>query len=358
MKKAQDIIFEDIDNIISRILPTLRILEGKNLLVTGAAGLIPSYFLDTVYILNKKYFHKKCKVTGYIHRAINQKDRLFYLKGDRNFNLKIVDVSKNFEIEPGFDYIIHAASKASPRKYMGDPIGTIETNVGGTTTVLKYMLRNKVKAFMYFSSGEIYGNPPSKVALIREDYVGRTDHLSERSCYVESKRFSETLCINYFRQYRLPIKIVRPIHIYGPGIKLDDGRVWADFIQNSFDKKNIIILSDGKATRGFAYLSDAIVQLWSVLLLGRNGGVYNIGNEEEVSIKKLAEIIARIFGNRIKVIVKNENPIFLRNSPQRSCPDMSKTLTEFNLKNEVSIESGLRRTIQWAKLFYPSKYIY
>jgi len=351
MIKTQDIVFEDINNIISRILPALRLLEGKKILITGAAGLIPSYFLDTIYILNQKYFRKKCQVTGYIHKAIDKKNRLSYLKNDKNFNFEVVDVAKDFKIKSGFDYIIHAASKASPKEYLADPIGTIDANVKGTETILKYMLKNKVKSFMYFSSGEIYGDPPDKSVPTKEDYIPRTNHLSERSCYVEAKRFSETLCANYFRQYNLPVKIVRPIHVYGPGIKLNDGRVWAAFIKNAFEKKDIIVSGRGKATRGFAYMSDAIAQLWSVLLKGKNGEIYNIGNQKEISIKKLAEIIAEVFGNQIKIIIKNETPDFTRSSPKRSCPDMRKTLGEFNLKNEVSINAGLKRTIQWVKKF-------
>ena len=353
MKKAENIIFEDIVHIIYRTKKTLQLLEDKRILIIGAAGLVPSYFLDTVYLLNKKYFSRKCKLTAYIHKDIDVNNRLFYLKKDKNFDFKTVDVSKEFEIEPGFDYIIHAASKASPKAYMKDPIGTIETNVKGTETILRYMLKNRVKSFVYFSSGEIYGNPPSEMIPTKENYIGSTNHLSERSCYVESKKFSETLCINYFRKYNLPVKLVRPVHIYGPGIRLNDGRVWADFIKNAYEGENITILSNGKASRGFCYISDAIVQLWSVLLLGKSGEVYNIGNDtEEITIKELAEIIAEIFNKNIEVIIEAKNLLYLKGSPQKSCPDMAKTLTEFGLKNEITIKEGLKKTIKWAKLFY------
>jgi len=187
----------------------------------------------------------------------------------------------------------------------------------------------------------------------KENYIGSTNHLSERSCYVESKKFSETLCINYFRKYNLPVKLVRPVHIYGPGIRLNDGRVWADFIKNAYEGKNITILSNGRASRGFCYISDAIVQLWSVLLLGKNGEVYNIGNNsEEITIKELAEIIAKIFNKNIEVIIESKNLLYLKDSPQNSCPDMAKTLTEFGLRNEIRIKKGLKRTIKWVKLFY------
>lgn len=355
MKKAEDIIFEDVEHIICRIANTLRLLEGKRILITGAAGLIPSYFLHVVYLLNKGYFSKKCELTAYFHKEIDENNKLFYLKKDRNFNLRIVDVSEEFEIGSGFDYIIHAASKASPRAYMKDPIGTIEANVRGTETILKYMLKNRAKSFMYFSSGEIYGSPPPEAIPTRENYIGLTNHLSERSCYVESKKFSETLCINYFRKYGLPVKIVRPVHIYGPGMRLDDGRVWADFIRNACKGKDITILSNGKASRGFCYISDSIVQLWSVLLSGKNGEVYNTGNDsEEITIKELAEIIAEIFHNKAKVIIEDKNLPYLKDSPQRSCANMDKTLTEFGLKNEITIRRGLKRTIEWVKLFYQS----
>ena len=356
MKKAKDIIFEDVEDIIDRIENKLCHLEGRKILITGAAGFIASYLLDTVWMLNKKYFSKKCKVIAYTRRELDSRHRLFYLKNDKNFVFKIVDVSKPFKIEECSDYIIHAASNAAPKKYMADPVNTIETNVRGTETILKYMIKNKTRSFMFFSSGEIYGDPDSaKSVPTKEDYIGRTNHLADRSCYVESKRFSETLCINYFRKYNLPVKIVRPVHIYGPGINLNDGRVWADFIKNAYEGKNITILSDGKATRGFCYISDAIVQIWSVLLSGKDGEVYNIGNDsEEVTIKELADIIAGIFNNKIKVVIENKIPDYLKSSPQRSCPDMTKTLMTFGLKNKVSLKTGLKRTIQWVKMFYQS----
>lgn len=357
MGKAQNIIFEDVELIISRIKNTLKLLEGKKILVTGAAGLIPSYFLDTIYLLNKKYFTKKCELTAYNHHNIDENNRLFYLKGDKNIFFKTVDVSKAYEIEAGYDYIIHAASKASPGDYIKNPIETIDANVKGSETILKYMLKNQVKSYLYLSSGEIYGNPPSEMIPTRESYIGSTNHLSERSCYVESKRFSETMAINYFKKYNIPVKLVRPVHVYGPGIRLNDGRVWAHFIKNAYEGKAITILSDGKASRGFCYISDAMVQLWDVLLLGKNGQVYNIGNDsEEISIKELAKIIAELFDKNIRISIENRDVLYLKDSPRRSCPNMTKTFTEFDLKNKISIKEGLERTIKWVKLFYKTNH--
>ncbi len=347
------IINQDAEYIIKKSLNYLKKLEGSKILITGACGMIPAYFLDVIFLLNRDYFNRKCKVFAYDFNIVDEGNRLFYITGSNDFIFKQVDVSKQFEIPKDINYIIHAASKASPRTYLKDPIGTIYANINGTKTVLNYMKNNSVESFMYFSSGEIYGDPPDEAVPTPEEYRGCTDHLSERSCYVESKRFSETLCINYYRKYNIPVKIVRPVHIFGPGIRLNDGRVWADFINNAIEGKDIMIMSDGKASRGFCYIADAMKQFWTILLAGKNGEVYNIGNdEEEITIKKLAEIIVNLVDNNISYKIMNNMPSHLKGGPKRSCPDMSKIKRDFDIRNEIKIEEGMKRTIEWVKNFY------
>ena len=275
--------------------------------------------------------------------------RISHIFDSSNIELIQQDVGKKFFLEDGIDYIIHAASKASPKEYLSDPIGTIDANVNGTRQLLEYSVTNKVESFLFFSSGEIYGDPCLDDIPTKEDYLGRADWLAPRSCYTESKRFSETLCINFFYKYKIPIKIVRPVHIYGPGLRLNDGRVISDFLKDGLAGKDINILSDGLASRGFCYVSDATIAFWNVLLNGRSGQVYNVGNDkEETSIRDLAKTVAQIFDNKISINFYNKDTFnYLAGSPGRSCPSVDKLRQEFDYEPQVCLRDGLLKLKNW-----------
>jgi nucleoside-diphosphate-sugar epimerase len=204
----------------------------------------------------------------------------------------------------------------------------------------------KLKAFLYFGSGEIYGNPDIGNIPTSESYAGITNHLSARSCYVESKRFAETLCWNYMKEYNIPVKIIRPVHVYGPGFRENDSRVWADFIVRAARGENIEILGDGLSRRGFCYLADAVLQMMAVIQKGNIGEVYNIGNDTHISIKELADIIARKSERNVAVDIKNQLPAYLQGSPEVSCPSIDKVKQLMPILN-TSIEDGIEKSITW-----------
>jgi nucleoside-diphosphate-sugar epimerase len=178
-----------------------------------------------------------------------------------------------------------------------------------------------LESFLYYSTAEMYGNPSPENIPTKENYIYPTNHLSERSCYVESKKFGETLCMNYFYENSLPVKMIRPFHVFGPGIDLNDGRVFSDFIANILHSEDIIIKSDGQATRSFCYLADALDMTLKTLVSGRNGTAYNIGNpSNEISIKNLANLLAPLSQRPIQVNVLG---VPNTSAPLRSCPDIS-----------------------------------
>jgi len=345
MNRINPIIKEDIREIISDGKGIFDELEGKTLLITGSSGMIGSYFLHTIFELNK-IFKKKCKVSAYIHGQIADKNSIHYLKNNENICFVQQDLSDNIDIQGKVDYIIHAASHASPDKYRRYPTETMKLNTLCLFHIMDYAVKNKSKV-LFISSGEIYGNPEADQIPTSEDYVGRSNHLSERSCYAESKRFGETICINYFRKFAVNVKIARPIHVFGPNFSPDDSRVWADFIKSGLNGKDIEILGDGESSRGFCYIADGILQMWYIFLKGIPGGIYNVGNPLETTIKEFAQSICDIFDNKIGFKILNR--IQSNASPIRSCPDISKVSREFGLSNKYALKEGLRKTIAWAE---------
>jgi nucleoside-diphosphate-sugar epimerase len=168
-----------------------------------------------------------------------------------------------------------------------------------------------------------------------------------------SKRYGETLCVNFAKQYNLPIKIVRPFNNYGPGLKITDGRVIPDFMQSVLDGRDIMILSDGSPTRTFCYITDAIVGYFKALVRGGNGEAYNIGVEQpEISMddlaKKIVSIAKGLFGYKGKVVKKISNDQdYLTDSPDRRCPNISKARKELDFNPTISIDEGLQRSLIW-----------
>jgi nucleoside-diphosphate-sugar epimerase len=215
---------------------------NKTILITGANGFLPAYMVESLLYLNFIDNKSNVKVIGLVRNIENAKVRFSeYLKND---HLKFIqhDVSESMELSDNIDFIIHAASQASPKYYGIDPVGTLKANVLGTINLVEFAKKNDIKSFLYFSSGEVYGELKSNQIPVKEDVFGYLNPTDLRSCYSESKRMGENICVSYFHQFNVPTKIVRPFHTYGPGMKLDDGRVYADFVSNVLDEKNIFII--------------------------------------------------------------------------------------------------------------------
>ena len=322
--------------------------EGKTILITGANGLLAYYLVRTLLYLNDNLFKTKCKVLALCRNMAKANDK-FGVYFDRNdFDLLIQDVCQEIKYENNIHFIIHAASQASPKYYGSDPVGTINANVLGTNNILKLSYEKKVESVLFFSSSEVYGEVNNYMNTIKETDFGYLNPTVIRSCYAESKRLGETMCVAWNEQYGVPVKIVRPFHTYGPGIIRDDGRVFSDFIYNIIDGKNIIMKSDGTAKRAFCHISDATRGFFTVLLNGENGEAYNVGNSHaEVSIQELAVILIGLFPERKLKIIKDytqKNSGYIRSTISRICPNLEK-IKEIGWEPKISIEKGFKQTI-------------
>lgn len=341
------IVEEDISKILAAPLSWSQ-LDGASLLITGAAGFLPSYMVETILARNERSGRVPTRVVGLV-RNLERARKRFAAYAERG-DLELIEhdvVTQPPRIE-GIDFIIHAASQASPKFYRTDPVGTILANTLGTEHMLQLAARTHASAFLFFSSGDVYGPLPTRTPTAEQDY-GPIDCLDIRSCYGESKRLGETLCVAFHHQHGVPARIVRPFHTYGPGMRLDDGRVFADFVADVVHRRPIALKSDGSATRSFCYLGDATAGFFTVLLGGQSGKAYNIGNNNaECSISWLAEMLAGLFPERrLSVIRQTRSPDdpYVPSRLERSCPDIS-LARSLGWNPETTPEDGFRRTIR------------
>lgn len=348
MKKS-DIIKKDIVEIIKRVGDSFDRLSGKTLLITGPNGLLGGYLVDTVAYLNDFYFEKPCKVIGLGRSPINKNSRLGHLLNRKDIILIQHNVVKSLVIKEPVNFIVHAAGKSAPKLFQADPIGTIDVSVLGLRWLLELACNNPVESFMFFSSADVYGQPSPENIPTSEEYSGNVSLASLRACYSESKRCGEVLCLSFYREHKVSVKIVRPFIIYGPGLTPDDPKVMADFIRSVLKGNAITMLGEGKSTRAYCYISDATVAFWKILLSDKNGEIYNVGSDrEEISIRRMAEIMHEIVG--IKEAPKSkkcQNMEYLKSAPSRVCPDITKIRSEFNFDPQILIKEGIKRTIDW-----------
>ena len=337
-----DVFVEDVRIIANELSEFYDELEGKTVLIAGGKGFLGTYFKNVLTKINQT-LSKPTKIIV-MDSLITSKDK----NDEKETNVEFVeqDISQSFEIQNNVDYIIHAASIASPPTYRKFPIKTVDVNYQGTKNLLEIAKGKKIQSMLLLSSSEIYGDPD--MIPTPESYVGKVSCTGPRACYDESKRLAETISILYFQQYSIPIKIARPFNVYGPYLNLNDGRIIPDFMNNAMNKSEIIIHSDGTPTRSFCYARDAISGFFKLLFSNHDGIICNVGNDEEVSVKNVANIIQNIMDKPISIkIVKSEDPNYTKDNPQRRCPDLSLIKKVVNYEPKINLEEGLKRVYMW-----------
>lgn len=331
-------------------------LKGGTVLITGCAGFLGFYFVHFFYQFCDKLNLKK--VICLDNFMLGYPKWIDEMAEDERFVIKKFDIIKD-EIESieeakDADYIIHMASIASPMFYRKYPIETLDANIWGLRRLLDYYREKEIKGFLFYSSSELYGDPAPEAVPTSEEYNGNVCATGPRACYDESKRFGETMCMLFAQQYGMPIGVVRPFNNYGPGMKINDKRVPADFAKNIVEQKDITILSNGSPSRTFCYIADAIAGYLKIMLHGRYD-YFNIGIESpEITIATLAEIYQQagkeIFGYEGKVeYAVSEDKEYLTNNPQRRCPDITKARTILGYQPQIPVEEGVRRFLQFIK---------
>jgi dTDP-glucose 4,6-dehydratase len=303
-------------------------------LITGGAGFIGSHLINNIITKADKVIVLDNLLTG------SKKNIEKFVKLD-NFEFKSHDIQHHFEITEKVDYVIHLASCASPLAYTKFPINTLKSGSIGTINALG-IARKFDSKFLLSSTSEIYGDP--KVSPQREDYWGNVNPTGPRSMYDESKRFAEAATQAYVSEYDLNASIIRIFNTYGENMQLRDGRVVTNFIVQALNNNDITVYGNGQQTRSFSYIEDTI----NGLLLALNypkSEIFNIGNDNEMSIKDLAALIIKLTNSDSKIIYKNL-PV---DDPMQRKPDLTKSKNILGYQPTVNIEIGLSRTIEWIK---------
>ncbi|MDP4099344.1 NAD-dependent epimerase/dehydratase family protein [Paenibacillus sp. P96] len=340
------VIDQDLATIIGNDLPW-GTFSGRTVLITGASGLIPSYMVDTLMYLNQQQLlDEPVHILALVRNEKYARERFSAYQDDAHLELLVQDVCEPVEGIGNVDFIIHAASQASPKYYRVDPVGTLSANIMGTVNMLELAKEKNLQSFLFISSGEVYGEVSEACIPTKESDYGYLNSMSVRSCYAESKRMAETMCVCWHQQYGVPVKVARPYHTYGPGMKLDDGRVFADFVSNIVRRKDIVMTSEGKHVRSFCYLTDATTGFFTVLLKGRNAEAYNIGNPDAaVSIAELAETLVSLFPEHgLKVVRAERSAHYVQSTIEKNVPSIAKAM-ELGWRPSIGIAEGFQRTI-------------
>jgi dTDP-glucose 4,6-dehydratase/UDP-glucuronate decarboxylase len=339
----------DADAIIAGLGKGIRRFAGKTVLLTGAAGFLGSQFVHFFARLNDTgALSAPCRLLALDNYLRGVPGWLHALQGRDDIDIRTVDIVTAREL-PRSDFIIHAASIASPIYYRRHPIETMDANVVGLRNLLDHAVRHRPESFLFFSSSEIYGDPDSANIPTAEDYRGFVSCTGPRACYDESKRYGETMCVMFHQVHGLPVKVVRPFNNYGPGLAIDDRRVLPDFFRDVLADRDIVLLSDGRATRTFCYISDAITGYLLALLSTHDGEAFNIGTDApEISMENLAGMVIRVSGRQVRVTKQvSDDPQYLRDNPQRRCPDLAKSRRLLGYEPRVSLQEGLSRMLEY-----------
>ncbi|MBO5949519.1 MAG: SDR family oxidoreductase [Fibrobacteraceae bacterium] len=300
-------------------------------LVTGGAGFLGSHLCER--LLNDGH-EVICLDNYFTGRLAN----IAHLRDNKNFEVIRHDVTEPILLE--VDRIFNLACPASPVHYQHNPVKTIKTSVMGAINMLGMAKRVHAR-ILQASTSEIYGDPV--VHPQKEDYWGNVNPIGIRSCYDEGKRVAETLFMDYHRQNKVDIRIVRIFNTYGPRMLPNDGRVVSNFIVQALKGEPITIYGDGTQTRSFCYVDDLIEAFVKMMEQENIIGPVNVGNPGEFTMLDLANEVLALTGSKSKIVYK-ELP---GDDPKMRKPDISLAKSQLNWEPKIPLQEGLKKTITY-----------
>jgi UDP-glucuronate decarboxylase len=319
------LIEEDVQHLLGSV--DFSPVVGKRVLITGASGLIGTYFTECLKALGDVEIHTISNTTTV----------------DGTYHLCIDMATTMFQVRNSFDYIIHAVGYGQPSKFLHNARHTLILNIMTTLNLLPYLKKNG--SFLFLSSSEIYSGLSGKCT---EDMVGITNTDHPRACYIEGKRGGETV-MSIARSHGIDAKSARLALAYGPGTRQSDTRVLNEFIQRGIENKQIGVQGGVDNKRTYCYIVDAVEMLWNILFYGKEP-IYNVGGNSRVNIGELALKIGKILD--VPVILPNALTDNIQGAPNEVRVSIAKYKTEFGMKKFIPLEDGLKRTITYQKGLY------
>jgi nucleoside-diphosphate-sugar epimerase len=305
----------------------------KTSLVAGGSGFIGSHLCE--YLINRGE-----RVIAVDNLGSGRKANTEALQGNEHFSFIEHDVREPLKIDGNIDYVYNLASRASPVDFATEPVEIMMTNSLGTYNLIN-LAKAKNARFLMASTSECYGDP--EVSPQPETYWGHVNPNGPRSCYDESKRFSEALTMTYVRHEGLDGRIIRIFNTYGPRMRLDDGRVVPNFVTQALAGKPMTVYGDGLQTRSFCYVSDLVRGIYLMMHADTRGEVVNLGNPVEMTVLEFAKKIKAFTGSNSEIIF---TPL-PENDPMQRRPDISKAKRLLGWEPEVGLDEGLKLAIRW-----------
>lgn len=306
----------------------------SRIVVLGGAGFLGSHLCDALV-------KRGDEVVAVDNFSTGSKNNLQQLNNAKNFSVVDADICEPIEIAGRVDLVLNFASPASPKKYLQIPIQTLQAGSLGTENAAQLALKNNARLIMA-STSEVYGDPLTSPQS--ETYFGNVNPIGVRSCYDEAKRFAEALLMAHSRVSGLNLGIVRIFNTYGPRLDPDDGRVVSTLISQAVSNQDLTVHGDGKQSRSFCYVDDLIR---GVIALANSNeiGPINLGNDKEISVLELANLVLKINQSSNKITFTQA----MDDDPQQRCPDLTLAKSKLNWSPTISVEDGLSRTIDWFK---------
>lgn len=340
---------EDVHSVDGLNLPW-EMLRNKSIMLSGATGLIGSFFIDV--ILEKNILDNlNCTIYALGRNELKARERFSKFADDPRFVFYFYDVKNPFVCDglERVDYILHLAANTHPMLYSTDPIGTITTNLIGARNMLDFAVEHHASRFVFASSNEVYGENRGDTELFDEDYCGYINCNTLRAGYPESKRCGEALCQAYKTQKGLDVTIARLTRSYGPTMLMSDTKAISQFIKKCIAGEDIVLKSAGQQFYSYTYMADAASGLLWILLTGKNGEAYNIAEEHsDIMLKDLAELIAQINGK--KVVYEIPDSVEAAGYSKATKARLNgRKLRDLGWSPNFDIKTGMSRTIEILK---------
>ena len=337
----------DLDEILAATRPLWTQMRGQRLFLTGGTGFFGTWLVES-------FLHSNRELALDAHLTVlTRSPQAFaakapHLTSDPALTLLAGDV-RTFAYPPGdFPFVIHAATEASAKQLAEAPLEMLSTIVDGTRHILDFAATHGTRKFLLTSSGGVYGRQPAGISHIPEDYPGAPDPLDPASAYGEGKRTSELMCALHARTTAIEYKVARCFAFLGPHLPLDAHFAAGNFLADALAGRDIAIASDGSAVRSYLYATDLAIALWTMLFSAPSLRAYNIGSEDSVSIRELAEQAAATVNPGIAVQVAklpDGNSV-----PHRYVPSCARARLELGLHPTVTLADAFRRTADWHRI--------